>query len=119
LTSIPPAFASNPSPLKSPCNTSEKRLEDCLIRRLVDLDEVSYDDHADLLHKLAGQMVGAASPSSSKTKNKFKSGSNRPGTNSIYYSSGHSHEPDFIAETATRKRMCEPRRACASDDPIA
>jgi type III restriction enzyme len=37
--------------------TVEKRLEDYLIRRLVDYDDVSYDDHADLLYKLTGQMV--------------------------------------------------------------
>ena len=37
--------------------TIEKRLEDYLIRRLVDYDDVSYDDHADLLYRLTGQMV--------------------------------------------------------------
>ena len=37
--------------------TVEKRLEDYLIRRLVAYDDVSYDDHADLLYKLTGQMV--------------------------------------------------------------
>jgi len=37
--------------------TVEKRLEDYLIRRLVDYDDISYDDHADLLYKLTGQMV--------------------------------------------------------------
>jgi type III restriction enzyme len=37
--------------------TAEKRLEDYLIRRLVDYDDVSYDDHADMLYKLTGQMV--------------------------------------------------------------
>lgn len=35
----------------------EERLEDYLVRGLVDFDDVSYDDHADLLYKLAGQMV--------------------------------------------------------------
>jgi hypothetical protein len=104
LTSIPPAFASNPSPLKSPCNTSEKRLEDCLIRRLVDLDEVSYDDHVGLLHKLAGQMVGAASPSSSKTKNKFKSGSNRhPKKNVRAQASLCKRRPDRISQSPAQR----------------
>jgi type III restriction enzyme len=37
--------------------TSEERLEDYLVRRLIDFDDVSYDDHADLLYKLAGQTV--------------------------------------------------------------
>jgi len=36
----------------------EARPEDYLVRGLVDFDDVSYDDHADLLYKLAGQMVG-------------------------------------------------------------
>src|SRR5580700_10432069 len=35
----------------------EERLEDYLVRGLVDFDDVSYDDHADLLYKLAGQVV--------------------------------------------------------------
>jgi type III restriction enzyme len=35
----------------------EERLEDYLVRGLVDFDDVSYDDQSDLLYKLAGQMV--------------------------------------------------------------
>jgi type III restriction enzyme len=35
----------------------EARLEDYLVRGLVDFDDVSYDDHAELLYKLAGQVV--------------------------------------------------------------
>jgi type III restriction enzyme len=35
----------------------EERLEDYLVRGLIDFDDVSYDDHSDLLYKLAGQMV--------------------------------------------------------------
>ncbi|MGC9945639.1 MAG: hypothetical protein ABSF64_04530 [Bryobacteraceae bacterium] len=35
----------------------EKRLEDYLVRNLWDYNDISYDDQADLLHKLAGQMV--------------------------------------------------------------
>ncbi len=35
----------------------EKRLEDYLVRALIDFDDVSYDDQADLLYNLAGQMV--------------------------------------------------------------
>ena len=35
----------------------EKRPEDYLVRALVDFDDISYDDHADLLYDLAGQMV--------------------------------------------------------------
>jgi type III restriction enzyme len=35
----------------------EQRLEDYLVRGLIDFDDVSYDDHADLLYDLAGQMV--------------------------------------------------------------
>jgi len=35
----------------------EKRLEDYIVRRLIEFDDISYDDQADLLYKLAGQMV--------------------------------------------------------------
>jgi type III restriction enzyme len=35
----------------------EKRPEDYLVRGLIDFDDVSYDDHAALLYKLAGQAV--------------------------------------------------------------
>lgn len=35
----------------------EQRPEDYLVRGLVDFDDVSYDDHAALLYKLAGQAV--------------------------------------------------------------
>ena len=35
----------------------ENRLEDYLVRALIDFDDISYDAHADLLYELAGQMV--------------------------------------------------------------
>jgi type III restriction enzyme len=35
----------------------EKRLEDYLVRGLIDYDDISYDDHAELLYKLAGQVI--------------------------------------------------------------
>jgi type III restriction enzyme len=35
----------------------EQRLEDYLVRGLIDFNDVSYDDHAELLYKLAGQAV--------------------------------------------------------------
>ena len=35
----------------------ENRLEDYLVRGLIDFDDISYDDHAALLYKLAGQVV--------------------------------------------------------------
>jgi type III restriction enzyme len=35
----------------------EKRLEDYLVRALIDFDDISYDNHADLLYELAGQLV--------------------------------------------------------------
>ena len=35
----------------------EKRLEDYVVSGLVDFDDVSYDDHADLLYDLAAQTV--------------------------------------------------------------
>lgn len=35
----------------------EARLEDYLVRGLVDYDDIPYDDHADLLYDLAGQVV--------------------------------------------------------------
>ena len=36
---------------------AEQRFEDYLIRGLIDFDDISYDEHAELLYKLAGQMV--------------------------------------------------------------
>jgi type III restriction enzyme len=35
----------------------EERLEDYVVRGLIDFDDVSYDEQADLLYKLAGQIV--------------------------------------------------------------
>ncbi|MGH7167281.1 MAG: type III restriction endonuclease subunit R, partial [Nitrospiraceae bacterium] len=35
----------------------EQRLEDYLVRGLIDFDDISYDEHADLLYDLAGQLV--------------------------------------------------------------
>ena len=35
----------------------EPRLENHIVRGLIDLDDISYDDHAQLLYKLAGQLV--------------------------------------------------------------
>lgn len=35
----------------------ELRLEDYLVRALMDFDDVSYDNHADLLYDLTGQMI--------------------------------------------------------------
>ncbi len=37
---------------------AEERLEDYLLRRLVDFDEIDYEDHAELLYHLAAQVVG-------------------------------------------------------------
>lgn len=36
---------------------AEARLEDYIVRELIDRDDVSYDDNADLLYDLAGQVV--------------------------------------------------------------
>jgi type III restriction enzyme len=38
-------------------STEEARLEDYVVSGLVDFDDISYDDHADLLYNLAGQTV--------------------------------------------------------------
>lgn len=35
----------------------EERLEDYVVRNLIDFDDISYDDQADLLYKLAGEVV--------------------------------------------------------------
>ena len=35
----------------------EERLEDLIVRALIDFDDISYDDHCDLLYQLAGQTV--------------------------------------------------------------
>jgi len=37
--------------------SKEARPEDYLVRTLIDFDDISYDDHADLLYDLAGQAV--------------------------------------------------------------
>lgn len=37
----------------------EERLEDYLVRQLMDRNEIDYDAHADLLYKLAGELVNA------------------------------------------------------------
>ncbi len=36
---------------------AEQRLEDHIVRGLIDFDDISYDEHADLLYDLAGQLV--------------------------------------------------------------
>ncbi|MCH8986162.1 MAG: flagellar basal body P-ring protein FlgI [Acidobacteria bacterium] len=36
---------------------AEQRLENYLVRGLIDFDDISYDDHAEFLYKLCGQMV--------------------------------------------------------------
>jgi type III restriction enzyme len=38
-------------------STAEDRLENYLVRGLIDFNDVSYDDHAELLYKLSGQVV--------------------------------------------------------------
>jgi type III restriction enzyme len=35
----------------------EAKLEDYLVRGLIDFDDINYDEHAELLYKLAGQLV--------------------------------------------------------------
>lgn len=35
----------------------EERLEDYLVRGLIDFDDISYDDHSNLLYRLSGQVV--------------------------------------------------------------
>jgi len=40
-----------------PSTATEQRLEDYLVRALIDFDDISYDEHAALLYKLSGQMV--------------------------------------------------------------
>jgi len=39
----------------------EDRLENYIVSALIDYDDISYDNHADLLYKLAGQMVAYTS----------------------------------------------------------
>ena len=36
---------------------AEQRLEDYVVRGLIDFDDISYDEHADLLYELAGQLI--------------------------------------------------------------
>ncbi len=35
----------------------EKRLEDYIVRSLIDFDDICYDEHAEILYKLSGQVV--------------------------------------------------------------
>lgn len=37
--------------------TTEERFEDYIVRNLVDFDDISYDEHADILYKLSSQVV--------------------------------------------------------------
>ncbi len=50
----------------------EARLEDYVVSVLIDKDDVSYDDHADLLYKLAGQMVAYVASYLGKDADKTK-----------------------------------------------
>ncbi|MBI3653362.1 MAG: DEAD/DEAH box helicase family protein [Acidobacteria bacterium] len=43
--------------LASKSLAQETRLEDYIVRALIDYDDISYDDHADMLYKLAGQLT--------------------------------------------------------------
>lgn len=36
---------------------TEERLENYIVRNLVDFDDINYDEHADILYKLSGQLV--------------------------------------------------------------
>ena len=44
--------------LRSMSAVTEDRLENHLVGGLIDYNDISYDDHSELLYKLAGQMVG-------------------------------------------------------------
>ncbi|MDE2101129.1 MAG: DEAD/DEAH box helicase family protein [Patescibacteria group bacterium] len=37
--------------------STEQRIEDYIVRNLIDFDDISYDDHADVLYKLSGQLI--------------------------------------------------------------
>jgi type III restriction enzyme len=43
--------------LRSLATATEEKLEDYLVRGLIDYDDISYDDHAKLLYKLCGQVI--------------------------------------------------------------
>ena len=43
--------------LRSLSTVSEDRMEDYLVRGLIDFDDISYDDHSNLLYKLSGQLI--------------------------------------------------------------
>jgi len=43
---------------KTASDPKEERMEDYLVRYLIERNEIDYDAHADLLYKLAGQVVG-------------------------------------------------------------
>lgn len=42
---------------RAKASASEERLEDYLVRALIDFDDIDYDEHAKLLYKLAKQLV--------------------------------------------------------------
>jgi type III restriction enzyme len=43
--------------LVSLASSTEERLENYLVRGLIDYDDISYDEHASLIYKLAGQLI--------------------------------------------------------------
>jgi type III restriction enzyme len=43
---------------KTASDPKEERIEDYLVRYLIERNEIDYDAHADLLYKLSGQLVG-------------------------------------------------------------
>ena len=42
---------------RAKASAEEERLEDYVVRALIDFDDIDYDEHAALLYKLAGQLV--------------------------------------------------------------
>ena len=52
---------------RSKAATHEDRLEDYVVRGLIDHDDMSYDDQADLLYKLARQVVTTCAATSRTT----------------------------------------------------
>ncbi len=85
--------------------TEEERIEDYVVRGLIDFDDVSYDEQADLLYKLAGEVVA-------HLRGYLK------GVFQIRYSADANYEPDFVVETETEKLICEPKGADRMQDPV-
>ena len=58
----------------------EERLEDYLVRGLIDFDDIDYEEHADLLYKLSAQVVEHGSGRTCPTRRRSTTSSSTTST---------------------------------------